>query len=136
MKHNSKMAAPNLDSMSGMSTLKAWRESAPAPAPAPTRGTCHVLLRGGSFDEGEMLSERKRGAKKGFGGFGKSKSAKTRSRGGGGPRLMAAKSSAVEDEHEMLTSVSATTVTVEEDVISHEQVRRCMKKSAARKTAF
>ena len=34
------------------------------------------------------------------------------------------------------TSKAATAVTVEEGLISHEQVMRCMKKSAARKSVY
>jgi len=119
MKHDSKMAAPQADLMSGMGTLKAWRESAPTP-PVRDEELCTSAVSFGRAPRSKKLKSKTARSGTGGGGSGRGGGA----RGAGGAKT---------EER----SLGATTVTVEEDLISHEQVMRCMKKSAARgKSAY
>jgi len=141
MKHDSKMAAPQADTMSGMESLAAWRKAAPAPAPSAYAYDEELL------DCLEECAEmpRSRSARKT-----KPKRSKKMSKSSKGFSLSlsaARRASADSDDEEELdfatmagaaapssksASVGATTVTVEDDYISRDQVMRCMKKSAAR----
>lgn len=107
MKHDSRMETPQADLMSGLETLDAWRKASPAPPANPERAR----------------------VKKG------------RSKKRSGPPLappptvsLSVMSSAAAPMKSMgmAATMGATSVTVEEDLISPAQVMRCMKKSAAR----
>mmetsp|Transcript_76548 Transcript_76548/g.219617 ORF Transcript_76548/g.219617 Transcript_76548/m.219617 type:complete len:477 (-) Transcript_76548:974-2404(-) len=144
MKHDSKMESPHADLMTGQATLGAWRKAAPATAEGPDlAGSLHCLdddcggealdlCAASSFSSAPPSRRRSMSPKK------KKKASRAGLFSSAPPPMSSApppmmKSAGGAAMKQGATSMGATSVTVEEDLISPEQVMRCMKKSAARR---
>ena len=144
MKHDSKMESPHADLMTGQATLGAWRKAAPATAEGPDlAGSLHCLdddcggealdlCAASSFSSAPPSRRRSMSPKK------KKKASRAGLFSSASPPMSSAPSPMMKSAggaamKQGATSMGATSVTVEEDLISPEQVMRCMKKSAARR---